>query len=80
MSGAEPFEAIRYEVDGPIAFITLDRPDTANAQNSQMLVEIDRALDLADDDDAVRVVVLSGEGKHFSAGHDLKEILDGTSE
>jgi enoyl-CoA hydratase len=74
------FEAIRYEIDGPVATITLNRPDVANAQNSQMLDEIDRALDLADANDGVRVVVLAGEGKHFSAGHDLKEILDQTSE
>src|ERR1700730_7983912 len=74
------FEAIRYETDGAVATITLNRPDVANAQNSQMLDELDRALDLADGDDAVRVLVLAGEGKHFSAGHDLKEILEGTTE
>jgi enoyl-CoA hydratase len=71
-----PFEAIRYESDGPVATITLNRPDAANAQNSQMLDELDAALDLADADDAVRVVVVAGAGKHFSAGHDLKEILN----
>jgi enoyl-CoA hydratase len=74
------FEAIRYEIDAAVATITLNRPDVANAQNSQMLEELDRALDLADADDAVRVLILAGEGKHFSAGHDLKEILEGTSE
>ncbi len=74
------FGAIRYEVDGPVATLTLNRPDAANAQSTQMLEEIDAALDLADADDAVRVVVVAGEGKHFSAGHDLKEILDGTTE
>jgi len=80
MSSGASFETIRYEVEGAVASVTLNRPDAANAQNSQMLDEIDRALDLADGDDAVRVVVLGGEGKHFSAGHDLKEILEGTSE
>jgi enoyl-CoA hydratase len=74
------FETIRYAVDGPVAWVTLDRPDAANAQNSKMLDEIDAALDLADADDAVRVVVLAGAGKHFSAGHDLKEILTGADE
>jgi enoyl-CoA hydratase len=74
------FEAIRYETDGAVATITLNRPDAANAQSSQMLDELDGALDLADADDAVRVVVVAGEGKHFSAGHDLKEILEGTTE
>jgi len=79
MSGAG-FETIRYETDGEVATITLNRPDAANAQSSQLLDELDRALDVADADDAVRVVVLAGEGKHFSAGHDLKEILEGTTE
>jgi enoyl-CoA hydratase len=41
-----------------------------------MLEEIDAALDAADADDAVRVVVLAGSGSHFSAGHDLKEIME----
>ena len=71
-------EAIRYEVDGAVATITLARPEAANAQSSQMIDELDAAFDAADADDAVRVVVLAAEGKHFSAGHDLKEILAGT--
>jgi enoyl-CoA hydratase/carnithine racemase len=80
MSADATFETIRYEVDGAVATVTLDRPDAANAQSSQMLTEIDRALDRVDADDDVRVVVIAGEGKHFSAGHDLKEILEGTTE
>ena len=71
------FETIRYEVDGPVATITLDRPEAANAQSTQLIDELDAAFDRADADDAVRVVVLAAEGKHFSAGHDLKEILAG---
>jgi enoyl-CoA hydratase len=74
------FEAIRYEVDGTVATVTLNRPEAANAQNTRMLEELDAALDLADADDNVRVVVIAGEGKHFSAGHDLKEILSGGDE
>lgn len=69
------FQTVRYEVDGPVATITLDRPEAANAQSSQLIDELDAALDLADADDAVRVVILAGEGKHFSAGHDLKELM-----
>ncbi len=69
------FETIRYELDGAVATITLDRPDVANAQNSRLIDELDAALDLADDSDDIRVVVLAAEGKHFSAGHDLKELM-----
>jgi enoyl-CoA hydratase len=45
-----------------------------------MIDELDAALDLADADDDVRVVILAGEGKHFSAGHDLKELMAGSDE
>jgi enoyl-CoA hydratase len=74
---AHDFEAIRYEVDGPVGTITLNRPDAANAQDTRLLDELDAAFDFADADDDVRVVVLAAEGKHFSAGHDLKQILAG---
>jgi enoyl-CoA hydratase len=72
---ASAFDTIRYEVDGAVCTITLDRPEVANAQDTQLLDELDAAFDLADEDDEVRVVVLAGEGKHFSAGHDLKQLL-----
>jgi enoyl-CoA hydratase len=72
------FKAIRYEVDGPVATITMDRPDVANAQDTTLIDELDAAFDLADADDAVRVVVLAGNGKHFSAGHDLKALVGDT--
>jgi enoyl-CoA hydratase len=68
---------VRYEVDGAIATITLNRPEAANAQNTALIEALDAAFDRADADDAVRVVILAGEGKHFSAGHDLKELLAG---
>ena len=70
-------ETIRYETDGAIATITLARPQAANAQNSQLILELDAAFDAAEADADVRVIVLGAEGKHFSAGHDLKEILAG---
>ena len=73
----EGFTTIRYEADGAVATITMDRPDVANAQSSTMIDEIDAALDLADVDDAVRVVILAAAGKHFSSGHDLKALVAG---
>ncbi len=74
-SGQTDFETILYATDGAVATITLNRPDTANAQNSTMIDEIDAALDLVDEDDDVRVVIVNGAGKHFSSGHDLKAIV-----
>jgi enoyl-CoA hydratase/carnithine racemase len=68
---------VRYEVDGAIATITLNRREAANAQNSELIDALDAAFDQADTDDEIRVVVLAAEGKHFSAGHDLKELLAG---
>ena len=61
----------RYEVDGPVAVITIDRPDKANAVNQQTLDEMDACFTAGADDQDVRVIVLRGEGKHFSAGHDM---------
>ena len=62
---------VRYETDGPVAWIIMDRPQFNNAQNSQMTYAIDAAFQRAVDDDAIKVIVLGGEGKHFSAGHDI---------
>ena len=64
-------ENVRYEQDGQIAIVTLDRPRYRNAQSWRMLDELDLALDHAQDDRDVQVVVVKGEGGHFSAGHDL---------
>ena len=62
---------IRYEADGPVAWIIMDRPQFNNAQNSQMTYALDAAFERAVADDAIKVIVLAGEGKHFSAGHDI---------
>jgi enoyl-CoA hydratase len=69
---------IGYDVDGSVATITLRRPEVANALDSASIDQLDGALDRADADEAVRVVVLAAEGKHFCSGHDLKELMDGS--
>jgi enoyl-CoA hydratase len=69
------FSTIRYEVDGPVATVTLDRPDAANAMSTLLIDELDAAFVAADADDEVRVVVLAAAGRHFCAGHDLKELV-----
>jgi enoyl-CoA hydratase/carnithine racemase len=68
---------IDYEVGGRIATITLDRPEAANAQNFELLDELDAAWRRAEEDPEVRVIVLQADGKHFSAGHDIKGVGDG---
>ena len=75
MADPTSFTTVRYEVDGPVATITLARPDKANAISMQLIDEVDAAFDLAQADDAVRVVILAAEGRHFSAGHDLAELV-----
>jgi len=64
-------EVVRYEVDGAIARVTMNRPEYGNAQNSAMTYALDDAFYRAAADDDVTVVVLAGAGKHFSAGHDI---------
>jgi enoyl-CoA hydratase/carnithine racemase len=65
-------EQILYEVTDKVAVITLNRPQVANAQTMDMLDDLDAAWTRAVADDEVRVIVLRGNGKHFSSGHDLK--------
>ena len=69
------FDTIEYSVDEALATITLNRPDVANAQDTQLIDELDAAFDLAEADDEVRVVVMAANGRHFSAGHDLKALV-----
>ena len=68
---------IDYEVQGRIATITLDRPEAANAQTLPMLDDLDEAWRRAAEDPEVRVIVLQANGKHFSAGHDIKGVGGG---
>ncbi len=65
------YQQIKYEVDGHIATITLNRPDRLNAFTRQMGSEIIAAFDEIDADDNVRVVVVTGSGRGFCAGADL---------
>jgi enoyl-CoA hydratase/carnithine racemase len=67
----ETYETIRYDVADAIATITLHRPERLNAFTEQMLEEMVRALDRAEADDDVRVVIFTGEGRAFCAGADL---------
>ena len=67
------YDTLAIEDHGAVRRILLARPAQRNAQSQQMLDELMHAMDAARADDAVRVVVIGGQGDHFSAGHDLKQ-------
>lgn len=67
----ETEEPVLYGVVDGVAWITMNRPQFNNAQNGQMTYALDDAFNRAVQDDAVRAIVLAGNGKHFSAGHDI---------
>lgn len=67
------FTTLALTVGDGIAELRLNRPQVLNAIDSVMVAELNRALDRLEADDAVRVIVVSGEGRAFSAGFDLKE-------
>lgn len=68
---------ISYEVRDRRAYLTLDRPERLNAINSEMGQEIAAAVAAANADDDVRVIVVQGAGRAFSAGYDLKLYAEG---
>lgn len=65
------YQDIRVEDDGHVRRILTNRPKYRNAQSRRLLEELDHAFAVAGDDRDVRVIVLLGEGDHFSGGHDL---------
>lgn len=75
MTDAGQAPLVRTETAGGIATITLDSPHNANALSTRLLTQLRAALDSAMSDQRVRVVVLTGAGKVFCAGADLKEAL-----
>jgi enoyl-CoA hydratase len=74
------FSSLRYDVEGRIARITLARPERLNAIDSRMPREIREAVEAANADDAVHVIVLQGAGRAFCAGYDLKAFAERTGE
>jgi 2-(1,2-epoxy-1,2-dihydrophenyl)acetyl-CoA isomerase len=66
------YKFLRYQNDAGIATITLNRPDVYNALNDEITFELQDALKVVAKDETVRVVVLTGEGKAFCSGQDLK--------
>jgi enoyl-CoA hydratase len=71
------YQTIRFERRGAIGILTLDRPQVLNAIDATMIAELDQALDLAEADGELRALVLTGAGRAFCAGFDLKENAEG---
>ncbi len=71
------YETILYTLDNGILTITLNRPDVYNACNEQLTTDLQAALQQAAEDDNVRVVVLTGAGRAFCSGQDLKDAPSG---
>jgi enoyl-CoA hydratase len=73
----DALQTIRYEVVDPgehgIAVVTLDRPDSRNAQNKRMTYEMNAAFDDASRRSDVKVIVLQADGPHFCSGHDMRD-------
>jgi enoyl-CoA hydratase/carnithine racemase len=72
----DSYEQIHYAVSNLVATITLNRPDKLNAWTQKMEEEFVRAIRAAAEDDQVRVIILTGAGKGFCAGADLKLLLE----
>src|SRR2546426_10766119 len=72
------YSDLLYEVDSHVATITLNRPDRLNAISGPMLESLSQALRDADHDRDVRVIVITGAGRGFCAGLDLKDLVAGT--
>jgi enoyl-CoA hydratase len=67
------FECVLYEKKDNVAIITLNRPQVLNAMNKQLWLDLRQALRDAGEDESIRVVVLTGQGRAFSTGADLKD-------
>ncbi len=74
------FETVRYLKDDGIATIMLNRPNVLNAMNKQLWIDLQSALKDAREDDTIKVVVITGQGRAFSTGADLKDSKTRTAE
>ncbi len=66
---------IIYEVEDSLALITINRPERKNALDGETLEMLNRAMDLAEEDNEIKAIIISGKGNTFSSGFDLKDQL-----
>ena len=76
MNTLQTYADIKIEREGVVAVLSMNRPEKRNALSLAMMRELDAALAQLAQDRAIRVIILRGEGRAFSAGHDLRELLD----
>lgn len=72
------YKFLKYKIEDSIKLLTLNRPEVLNSFNREMAQELFKALELAKDNAKVRAIMITGEGRAFSSGQDLKEISDHT--
>jgi len=70
-----PYDTLLVRTEDGVGFITFNRPEKRNAMNPRLHQEMNLALDELIEDDAVRVIILTGSGDSFSPGNDLKEFF-----
>jgi len=71
------YEEISYTTKGAVGYLTLNNPQKINALSMVMIAEMIQALNAAAQDESVKVLVIRAAGKHFCAGHNLAEMVDG---
>ena len=71
---SQTFDTLKFAKNGRVAIVTLDRPDSLNALNAAVMAEIADVADVIDKDPALAVTILTGEGRAFAAGADIKEM------
>ena len=70
------YEYIEFQIIQNIAYLRFNRPEVFNSINQPMAFEIQQVLDLCGENESIRCVVITGNGKAFCAGQDLKEVTD----
>jgi enoyl-CoA hydratase/carnithine racemase len=66
------YETVKVSKENKVATIEINRPDVLNAFNTQLILDLQQATKFVKDDNDIRVVIISGSGRAFSSGADLK--------
>jgi len=72
------FKNIILEYEDEIAILKVNRPEVLNALNTETILELEKAIDLIKENDKIRVLIITGEGKAFIAGADISEMVNFT--